>query len=295
MTELPLEGVPPRLFVCTPTRLTTWVDCPRRYRYTYLDRPPPPKGPPWAHLSLGASVHNALRDWWGLPVAERTAAAAERLVRRDWLPEGFKDDAQSAQYRDVAATWVADYVTGLDRSVEPLGVERTVAWRTDRLAFSGRVDRIDVRPINGVREAVVVDYKTGRRPVGDEEARSSLALALYAPAVSRTLRLPCVQVELHHLPTRTVAVWRHDDRTLSRHLRRATDIADEAQAAQQALGKPVSEPVTDSAAQTRSERFQPNPGAGCAWCDYRSVCPEGQAASNQAQPWAALPSADTDA
>ncbi|MDA8323370.1 MAG: PD-(D/E)XK nuclease family protein, partial [Actinomycetota bacterium] len=48
--------MPARLYSCTPTRLRTWLDCPRRYRMTYLDRPAPRKGPPWAHNSLGASV-----------------------------------------------------------------------------------------------------------------------------------------------------------------------------------------------------------------------------------------------
>ncbi|MBV9293834.1 MAG: recombinase RecB, partial [Frankiales bacterium] len=40
--------MPARLFSCTPSRLATWQDCPRRYRFTYVDRPAPPKGPPWA-------------------------------------------------------------------------------------------------------------------------------------------------------------------------------------------------------------------------------------------------------
>ena len=68
--------MPRRLYACTPTRLSTWLDCPRRYRMTYLDRPPPPKGAPWAHNSLGASVHNALA---GLVAA--AAPAAHRHAR----------------------------------------------------------------------------------------------------------------------------------------------------------------------------------------------------------------------
>ena len=65
MEQLGFEGMPRRLYPCTPTRLATWLDCPRRYRMTYLDRPMPPKGPPWGHNSLGASVHNALAGWYG--------------------------------------------------------------------------------------------------------------------------------------------------------------------------------------------------------------------------------------
>ena len=72
--QLGLEGMPTRLFACTPHRLTTYTDCPRRYRMAYLDRPPLPKGPPWAHNSVGASVHNALKQWWDLPRARRTPA-----------------------------------------------------------------------------------------------------------------------------------------------------------------------------------------------------------------------------
>ena len=46
MEQLGFEGMPRRLYSCTPTRLTTWLDCPRRYRMGYLDRPVVPKGPP---------------------------------------------------------------------------------------------------------------------------------------------------------------------------------------------------------------------------------------------------------
>ncbi len=76
--QLGFDGMPERLYACTPSRLNTWQDCPRRYRMTYLDRPMPPKGPAWAHNSFGASVHNALAAWWRLPEAERTPAATGR-------------------------------------------------------------------------------------------------------------------------------------------------------------------------------------------------------------------------
>ena len=36
-------------------------------------------------------------------------------------------------------------MAGLDPAAEPLGVERTVATRTDLIAVSGRIDRLDDR------------------------------------------------------------------------------------------------------------------------------------------------------
>ena len=222
MEQLGFEGMPRRLYTCTPTRLSSWLDCPRRYRMSYLDRPSPPKGPPWAHNSVGASVHNALAGWWRLPLAQRTVAAAGNLVDRGWINEGFADETQSVRQRERAITMVEGYVAGLDPADEPLGVERTVATRTDTIAVSGRIDRLDSRP-----ELVVVDYKTGRHLLTTDDARSSMALALYALAAARVMRRDCHRVELHHLPTGEVLAWSHTAESLARHLRRAEDIAEE--------------------------------------------------------------------
>jgi RecB family exonuclease len=279
--------LPPRLFSCTPSRLASWLDCPRRYRFTYVDRPMPPKGPPWAHNTVGAAVHVALAAWWKLPEAGRTPAAAGRLLRERWQPMGFRDDAQAAEWRERAADMVERYTVDLDPSDEPIGVERTVALKTDRLAVSGRIDRLDRRG----DELVVVDYKTGRHVLSTDDARGSLALAIYAMAAARTMRIECRRVELHHLPSGEVVVWEHTEQTLARHLSRAHDIAQEAAAAQ-AAGAALVATVASSAevAADLDAVFPPRPGALCTWCDFVAHCPQGQAASPQRTlPWAGLP------
>jgi RecB family exonuclease len=276
--QLGFEGMPRRLYPCTPTRLSAWLDCPRRYRMTYLDRPPPPKGPPWAHNSLGASIHNALAGWWRLPLAERTVAAAGRLVDRGWIDEGFADEAQSARYRERAIGMVEGYVARLDPADEPLGVERTVATRTDTIALSGRIDRLDAGPDE---QLVVVDYKTGRHLLTVDDARGSMALALYALAAARALRRPCYRVELHHLPSGRVLSWSHSDESLARQLARAEDIAQECAAADELMRDGL-------AAGGYDEVFPPRPSAACGWCDYLRHCPEGTAAAVTRRPWDGL-------
>jgi RecB family exonuclease len=276
--------MPTRLFAVTPTRLASWQDCPRRYRLTYLDRPTPQKGPPWAHNSVGAATHNALRAWWDEPLARRTPDQAQRLVVAHWRPEGFRDDAQSQRYLQRTREQVGAYAAQLDPADEPVGLERTVGFTTDTLTVSGRIDRIDVRLAHddaGGNRAVIVDYKTGRWVPDATDARSSLALALYVLGARRVLRLPCTTVELHHVPSGQVAVAEHSEESLHRHLRRAEAIGAEAQQAEQAL-------AARSPADVADDLFPPAPGALCGWCDFRAHCPDGQAASNRKQSWDGL-------
>jgi len=272
--QLDLAGMPARLFACTPSRLATWLDCPRRYKFVYVDRPVPAKGPPWAHNSVGASVHAALAAWWSLPVERRTPVAAGALVRSKWIGLGFRDDDQAAQWRERAVEMVSGYVEGLDPYDEPIGVERTVAMRTPALAFSGRIDRLDWRG----DELVVVDYKTGRHVLTTDDARGSLALALYAAAAARTLRRRCLTVELHHLPTGRVVRWEHTPETLDRQLRRAHDIAAEAAAA----------PDRIAAGEDVDAVYPPRAGPMCGWCDFAAHCPEGRVAAPAHASWAGL-------
>lgn len=275
--QLRFAGLPRPLFAATPSKLAAF-DCPRRYRMTYLDRPAPPKGPPWAHNSMGAAVHVALARWWQLPDQQRTPERGAGLLRRHWHSDGFANAEQAGAWREVAAGWVRRYLARdpacQPDSGQPLGVERTVAARTDRLAVSGRVDRIDERD----GELVIVDYKTGRAPLDVGDASGSLALALYAIAAERTLRRRCRRVELHHLRSGAVAAFEHTDASLARHVERAEQTAIDIIAA------------TDTVAggADPAEVFEPNPGPSCAWCDFRRLCPQGQAASRPKDSWAGL-------
>ena len=279
--QLGFAGMPRRLYSCTPSRVGTWLDCPRRYRMAYLDRPMPAKGAPWAHNSLGASVHNALAAWWRLPRERRTPEAAGALLEAGWLSEGFRDDEQSTFWRARAREMVEQYVATLDRADEPVGVERTVGTTTDSLAMSGRIDRLDERVHGDGTELVVVDYKTGRHVCTDEDARGSLSLAIYAVAAARTLRKACHRVELHHIPTGTVAAHQHTDESLTRQIGRVEMAAAEARAADERHGAGLTADEVDAV-------FPPTPSAVCGWCDFRRHCPEGRAAAPERQPWSGL-------
>jgi hypothetical protein len=296
--QIPLEGMPAALFTCSPSKLVTWLDCPRRYRLQYVERRP--SGMAWAHNSMGSSAHLALRDWFDLDIEDRTPDAGAALVHRLWVQDGYRDDAQSATWRARVSEMVHRYLQGIDPESEPIARERSVAFTTARLSVSGKVDRVDVvssddsTDSGALEHVVVVDYKTTKQALTDDDARSSLALALYVLGVRRTLRRPCTRVELHHLPTGNVLVHEHTDESLARHLARAESIAAEALEAQARIA-PQLQAVKDGevdAVIAADEAFPTKTGPMCGWCDMRRWCPQGQEAAPQRQPWDGL--ADLD-
>jgi RecB family exonuclease len=274
-------GMPTPLYSGSPSRLMAWLDCPRRYRMQYLDRPKPVARPQRAHTSVGIATHNVLRDFWDLPPDQRTPAGVAELVRTSWIDVGFRDPEQSAAWRMRVREVVTDYLRTSDRERQPVGIERSVSLKTGEVAITGRIDRLDDRD----GELVVVDYKTGRQVPTDDDARTSLPLALYAVACARMFRRPCHRVELHHVPTGTVAAHEHTDESLERKVAEAESIASDLRRADADYAEVGVE----------STRFAPRPSALCSWCDFREHCPEGQAQGPEKSDWAGLePYASTE-
>lgn len=265
-------GMPEPLWGGSPSKLLAFRDCPRRYRLAYLDRPRPQSRPQRAHTSLGIAVHNALRDWWDLP--EPTPEAGGRLVEKAWIDVGFRDGDQSRRWRERMREAVTTYLRAAGPTARPVGIERTVSFMSDDLRIQGRVDRLDDRG----GELVVVDYKTSRSVPTDDDARTSMPLALYAAAVWKMFRRPVTRVELHHVPSGTVAAHEHTGESIRRQVERARAIMRDARRAD-----------ADHALRgADSELFPAVTGPLCGWCDLRAHCPEGQAASTEKADWAAL-------
>jgi hypothetical protein len=84
-------------------------------------------------------------------------------------------------------------------------------------------------------------------------------------------------VELHHLPTGTVAGHDHTVESLARQLTRAEETARDIMAAERA--------VADGA--DADEAFPVAPSPRCGWCDFRRHCPTGAQAPGK-EPWAAM-------
>jgi RecB family exonuclease len=284
MTAPPAE----RLRKAIPARLDRWLTCPRQYRLQHVDLPAPPRAPQTTPQRIGTAVHGTMSRLFD-GTAPVTVDRALTLLLEAWPAEplAWRDREQSAEWLAAAALWVRQYVSTLPPGLVVLGTERQVAApaRTVGLAIEGRVDRVDDR--GGA--PVVVDYKTGRRPPSDTDARSSMTLALYLIATWRTWRRRAVRAELHHLPSGVIAVAEHDEASLRRHLDRAADVMRDITVAADTLEGAADGEREDAAA----ELFPARPSALCPHCPFHRRCPEGQAYLPPRLPWEHLDHPET--
>lgn len=256
----PVDGVEV-VGALSPSRAADFLTCPLLYRFRTIDRLPEPPSP---DAVRGTLVHQVLEDLFDLPAADRTPQGAADLLLPAWhalldaepgLATMFGEDGP-----DVAG-WLASCHAVLERyflledprRLEPASRELYVETVLEsRVLLRGIVDRLDIAPDGAVR---VVDYKTGRSPAPDFEARALFQMRFYALVLWRTRGIVPAMLQLVYLGNGEVLRLVPDEQDL-----RATQRKVEA----------VWEAI-DLARRTGD--WQPSPGRLCDWCAHRALCP----------------------
>lgn len=243
----------------SPTRVTSFTDCPLAFRLRAIDRLPEP---PSTHTTKGTLVHTVLeRLVWDHAPAERTPAVANAELERAWTELRSSEEFAALELDDEAVdAFVADaeqlvanyFVLEDPTRVEAVGVEVCLEADVDGLRLRGIIDRLD---LNATGELVVIDYKTGRAPPVRHEKAKLTGVHLYALLCEQALGRVPVEVRLLHLreplsiaavPSsqtlrgqrmRTIAVWKAIERACER------------------------------------DDFQPRPSPLCDYCSYHEWCP----------------------
>lgn len=244
----------------SPSGASMFEQCPRRWRFRYVDRLPDPPGVP---ALVGSFAHQVLEALLQEDPPERTRARARTLARAQW-PE-FEadydytalglDDTESLEFRRKA--WTA--VEGLWILEDPVGVEvvateEKVEATLGGVPFKGVVDRID----DGPEGMVVTDYKSGRPPSRRFESKRLTQVLLYAAAVAEYMDRMPVKARLLYLGRRVV------DTPVTEETLEST--VDDLASTWAAIGTACA-----------ADDFAPRTGPLCNWCPYAASCPEGTA------------------
>jgi RecB family exonuclease len=228
------------------SKLTTYRQCPLRYRFTYLDRLP---RRPRRLFRAARRIHHALMRWLtyarsGPPRWEDVRSAYDSA----W---GVLQDsalADTRDYQEGLEILQSYHAANADRPCQPVLLEQKFAVPLGPHVLSGTIDRVDTAE-SGYE---VVDYKLDRELRSQEAVDEDLQLGLYHVALEEAYGFTPEALTLYFL--------RHNvQRTTRRSPQQVAELADWVVG----TGDRISS----------DQRWEPCPGGYCTHCDFRPVCP----------------------
>jgi len=242
------------------SRISTFEQCARRFRYRYLDQVK--EAFDSVEGFMGRQVHESIEWLFGermrgfVPSVSQTisryceqwdaqvacAPRAIRVVRRDQDVAGYRKTGAELVARFHREKFASDALETIANEME-FDVEVGARYR-----FRGYIDRV-ARDADG--RIHVIDYKTGRRVPQRFEGKEADQLHAYALAIFHETDQQEIDLVLEFLRAGT---------TLRERVKREEMAAIDAQLAARIA---VCEDATV---------FPPTPGALCDWCGYNDIC-----------------------
>ncbi|HET7328950.1 MAG TPA: RecB family exonuclease [Nocardioidaceae bacterium] len=245
----------------SPSRAGDFMTCPLLYRFRVVDKLP--EAPSRAAVR-GTVVHSVLERLFDLPASERTPARAGEMLRPAWddlretspeLAEMFGDEqADLAGWLEECASLLRRYFTLEDPSrLEPAERELYVETLLESgLTLRGYIDRVDVAPTGEIR---IVDYKTGKAPGANFEAKALFQMKFYALVVWRLRGVLPRMLQLVYLGSGEMLRYQPEERDLLATERKVEALWSAIQRA------------------TETGDWRPHKSVLCGWCDHQAICP----------------------
>ncbi|MCL4533879.1 MAG: PD-(D/E)XK nuclease family protein [Bacteroidetes bacterium] len=237
----------PSLFRLSPYKLAIFRQCPRRYKYHYVDGLLEQYRKPRPYLTMGAHIHDALRDFFSPRNLDRSYATMEALLRRRWSRNrnGFADNDEEKQYGLRALEQLKWFCDRQDTRAQPFLLEAYHSViLSPELLLKGKIDRVDRHPDGSLH---VIDYKTGKTPKEDGDFQ----LLAYALLLQRKLKSEVAKASYLYLNGDGL-------RSIEPTPAQIADTEARLHAAREEI---------------LSEReFAPRPNWLCGWCDFAGLC-----------------------
>jgi putative RecB family exonuclease len=182
--------LPPYL---SPSSISTFEQCPLKYKYTRIDKLPEP---PTEATLMGNFVHEVLENFYALPSDSRTIHEVKQISAFVWAESGWLERvepiiANSVQVKSGKSTldkeinafrwksWFCiENIFTVENPlfVEPAGIETELNGHIEGVPIKGFIDRWS-RSDSGL---VISDYKTGKSPKPGWEEKALFQLRVYA-------------------------------------------------------------------------------------------------------------------
>jgi RecB family exonuclease len=228
--------------------LSTYKECPLKYKYAYIDKLKKKDTP---QRSMGESIHIAMSRFFKLKEKnQRTIQKLHELLRKSWIRKGFSDIEEERQWGLLALDMLTKFYNTFDPYINPVMIEEYFEVDIDdNIKITGKIDRVDKLPTG---EYELIDYKTGKSVITQEEADNDLQLTIYYFAMVKGYNIE---------PKRLTYIFLQANDKVSTV--RTKEQLEEVLFEIKKLVKQIE----------ATQRFEPNPNKFCTSCDFNQICP----------------------
>lgn len=240
----------------SPAKLHRFNECPRRLWFQDVQGLPVEEASGPA-LATGRAVHDALARGFRLPPERRSDESFEAALRAVWpryrKPYPFRNADEEREWGREAVAMIRSYAQRTDLEASPVALEKMLETTlTGGNRVRGRLDRIDQLADGTAR---IVDYKTGRHPLEDDEMRLDPGARIYLLLAEANVG-PVAEVRFEYLANNTSVVWQPEREDLP-------FIADAV--------------IADLDGIWDRRHYEAAPGRHCDWCPFSGICADGWA------------------
>jgi putative RecB family exonuclease len=230
----------------------TFLQCALKYYFQYEDKKPGVAG--GEHLAFGTALHAALEEMHrivsetGKPPTQETYDHVINVFMNSAVKDKMKSQSLYAEGKDI----LMPRLDGVDPTEKILGLELGFELKTPAgTPFKGSIDKlIELDPTT----AVIIDYKSSRMALTQEEADEDIQLSMYDLAVSMMF------------PQYTNIICAFDYLRLG-------EVVTHRSPEQRALFVKFLDNVYGEICAMQKEDVKPTLNTFCGWCDFKSYCP----------------------
>lgn len=245
-----------------PTQITTWLQCPLKFKLRKLDNLPEDKSDA---LVRGIFVHEIIEKVMALSPDTRDIEHARTIARVLWndqyekkASELIDGDAALRQFQ-WSAWWCVENYFGLEdpTTVKASGMESWVRGKVGGVKVRGVIDRWEKQP--GSKVAEIVDYKTGKTPKKKEWASDYvLQLSIYGMLLEAQEKVEVENLRIFFLKEGDIMEF-----DLSESRRETTT-------------NTVINVSNELMASCATGEFEARTSKLCDWCSFKGICPAWQ-------------------
>jgi RecB family exonuclease len=212
----------------SPSKITTYLACPVKYRWTYVDSQGKWYLRAKSYYSFGTTLHRVLELFHrsednGVETTQEALAAYDE----NWLDAGFHSAEEMAESYHEGKEMLEhhlDQVQKRQTTAKVIAVEKMLKIDTPNFVLSGRIDRLDEHEDGTVE---IVDYKSGRASVTEEEVANDISMGVYQLLVREAYPDRSVIATIYALRSGESASYSMSDQEIERFRRDITLLGDE--------------------------------------------------------------------